>query len=105
VLERARELQPAVVTKSALMLGLGETLEDVERTLEDLSAVGCQIVCVGQYLRPSRRNPPVSRYVTPEEFNTVRTFGEACGIPVVLAGPLVRSSYQAASAYRRIVNR
>ncbi len=104
LLLRAKQLRPALVTKSAFMLGLGETLQEAEQTLEDLSAVGCQIVCVGQYLRPSRRNLPVSRYATPEEFRRVRSFGEKCDIPMVLAGPLVRSSYQAATAYRQARN-
>jgi lipoic acid synthetase len=105
LLELAKQLQPGVVTKSAFMLGLGETQQEVEQTLRDLSAVGCQIVCVGQYLRPSRRNPPVRRYATPEEFQRLRSLGQKCGIPMVLAGPLVRSSYRAAEAYRRIVDR
>jgi lipoic acid synthetase len=104
LLKRARELQSAVVTKSAFMMGLGETAEDVQQTLEDLALVGCQIVCVGQYLRPSRRNPPVRRYVTPDEFDRVRALGERCGIPVIVTGPLVRSSYQAASAYRQAIS-
>ncbi len=105
LLQRAKLLLPTAVIKSAFMLGLGETEHETEETLQDLSAVGCQIVCVGQYLRPSRHNPPVCRYPSPEEFGRLRTFGEACGIPVVLADPLVRSSYRAAEAYGRIVDR
>jgi lipoic acid synthetase len=100
LLARARILSPGIVTKSALILGQGEATREVERTLADLASVGCQIVCVGQYLRPSRCSPPVSRYVAPEEFDQLKQQARRLGIPVVLAGPLVRSSYRAREAYQ-----
>ncbi|GFK95029.1 Lipoyl synthase [Fundidesulfovibrio magnetotacticus] len=81
--------------KSGLMLGLGESPGQVERTLADLATAGCRMVTVGQYLRPGRRNLPVVRYVPPEEFEDVARMGRAQGIPVMYCGPLVRSSHNA----------
>lgn len=85
----------AAKTKSGLMLGLGETREQLERVLADLARIGCDMVTVGQYLRPGRRNPPVTRYVPPEEFEQVAELGRGLGIPVMYCGPLVRSSHDA----------
>jgi len=87
----------AARTKSGLMLGLGETREQLARVLADLAEIGCDIVTVGQYLRPSRRNLPVARYVPPEEFDEVAEIGRGLGIPVMYCGPLVRSSHDASS--------
>lgn len=81
--------------KSGLMLGLGETREQLTRVLADLASIGCDMVTVGQYLRPSRRNLPVVRYVPPEEFEEVAQLGRSLGIPVMYCGPLVRSSHDA----------
>ncbi|WP_243359146.1 lipoyl synthase [Fundidesulfovibrio terrae] len=83
--------------KSGLMLGLGETREQLARVLSDLAGIGCDMVTVGQYLRPSRRNLPVVRYVPPEEFDEVAELGRTLGIPVMYCGPLVRSSHDASS--------
>jgi lipoyl synthase len=96
VLARAR--QAGLVTKSGLMVGLGETEDEVVATMADLRAVGVSIVTVGQYLRPSREHLPVSRYWTPEEFARLRAAGEALGVSHVEASPLTRSSYHAREA-------
>ena len=93
VLETAKKL--GALTKSGLMVGLGETGPEVEQTLSDLRRVDCDLLTIGQYLQPSRQNPPVSRYYTPEEFEAMRVQALALGFREVAAGPLVRSSYQA----------
>ncbi|MFZ5426008.1 MAG: lipoyl synthase [Thermodesulfobacteriota bacterium] len=97
LLARAKASGAPVKTKSGLMLGLGETREQLERVLRDLSGVGCDMVTVGQYLRPSRRNLPVARYVPPEEFDEVAKLGRSLGIGLMYCGPLVRSSHDAGS--------
>lgn len=83
------------VVKTGLMLGLGEELDEVRQVLRALADLGCDIVTLGQYLRPSRGHLPIARYVTPEEFAALRTEALAMGIPHVESGPLVRSSYHA----------
>jgi lipoic acid synthetase len=93
VLETAKKL--GAVTKSGLMVGLGETGPEIEQTLSDLRNVGCDLLTIGQYLQPGRQNPPVNRYYTPEEFEAMRARALALGFRDVAAGPLVRSSYQA----------
>lgn len=96
LLARAAARKGVVRTKSGLMLGLGETREQLTRVLADLARVGCEMVTVGQYLRPSRRNLPVVRYVHPDEFRAIEALGLSLGIPVMYCGPLVRSSHDAA---------
>lgn len=86
---------PAVPTKSGIMLGLGETLDEVSVVLQDLRAAGCSMVTIGQYLAPSRNHLPVSRYVTPQEFAELERQALALGFSSVASGPLVRSSYHA----------
>jgi lipoic acid synthetase len=81
--------------KSGLIVGLGEEPGDVLGAIADLRAVGVAIVTIGQYLRPTARHRPVHRYVTPDEFDSYREYGEALGLARVEAGPLVRSSYHA----------
>ena len=98
VLEIVKELAPAVLTKSGLMLGLGETLEEVVQVLRDLRGVGCEVVTIGQYLRPTTRHLPVVRYVPPEEFAALERIGYELGFRYVFAGPFVRSSYLADAA-------
>jgi lipoic acid synthetase len=83
------------VTKSGLMVGLGEEWEELRQVMQDLCAVHCDILTIGQYLQPSRRHLPVLRIYTPEEFQLLRQEGQACGFRHVEAGPLVRSSYHA----------
>lgn len=96
VLRQARQLAPEVLRKSGFMVGLGETDEQVTELLQDLQQAGCQILTIGQYLRPSRHQLPVQRYVEPEQFERYAAQGRELGIPHVLAGPFVRSSYRAA---------
>ncbi len=95
VLRAAREGQGGLLTKSGLMLGLGETEEELLRVFSDLRAIGCDILTLGQYLRPSRDHLPVERYVPPEEFTDLRAEALALGFRHVEAGPLVRRSYHA----------
>ncbi len=96
LLAAARELAPEIPTKSGLMLGLGETLDEVIATLNDLRAVDCQRITLGQYLRPSLEHIPVARYWTPQEFDELAEVARELGFAQVSSGPLVRSSYHAA---------
>jgi len=95
VLRTAKELRPDVVTKSSIMLGLGETREEVLETMHDLRALGVDIVTLGQYLRPSAWHLAVNEYIAPESFEWYRRQAEEMGFLYVAAGPLVRSSYRA----------
>ena len=89
-----------LVAKSGIMVGLGETVDEVKALLQDLAGAGCDLVTIGQYLAPSPRHRPVSRYWTEAEFDQVKGYGESLpGIKAVLAGPLVRSSYQAQQVF------
>jgi len=101
VLRRVAETAPAMVSKSGLMVGLGEEREELEETLRDLRAVGCKVVTIGQYLRPTAAQLPVRRYVPPEEFAALEELGRAIGLEVI-AGPFVRSSYHAEEAFLRV---
>ncbi|HEX6468936.1 MAG TPA: lipoyl synthase [Streptosporangiaceae bacterium] len=101
VLTAAREA--GLVTKSNLILGLGETREEISGTLRDLHAAGCELVTITQYLRPSPRHHPVERWVRPEEFVELRDEAEQVGFAGVMSGPLVRSSYRAGRLYRQAV--
>ncbi len=100
LLTRAACDYPDIPVKSGIMLGLGETSEEIERTLEEIHATGCQILTIGQYLQPTRQHLPVARYVTPEEFDHWRTRGLEIGFKEVYSAPLVRSSYHAGEMYR-----
>ena len=95
LLQRFKAEHPSVPTKSGIMLGLGETLEQVTEAMQDLRAHDVDMITVGQYLQPSRHHHPVLRYWTPEEFKTIETMGYAMGFRHVASGPLVRSSYHA----------
>ena len=95
LLQRYKERRPSVPTKSGLMLGLGETLDEVERVMRDLRAHGCEMLTLGQYLQPSLHHLPVARYVTPQEFEHLAQIGRALGFSSVASGPMVRSSYHA----------
>jgi lipoic acid synthetase len=93
-------MRPAQVTKSGLMVGLGETDEEVALVLADLRGVGVEIVTIGQYLRPTRDHEPVHRYVTPEAFCALEVRARAIGFPTVYSGVFVRSSFNAEEVYR-----
>jgi lipoyl synthase len=95
LLDRSRTIAPDIPTKSGLMVGLGETPDEVIQTLRDLCAVGCRIVTIGQYLRPSLANLPMDRYYAPSEFAEFKRIGLELGFGHVESGPLVRSSYHA----------
>ena len=84
-----------MVTKSNLILGMGETREEISQALTDLRSAGCDLITITQYLRPSNRHHPVERWVRPEEFVELRTEAEELGYAGVMSGPLVRSSYRA----------
>src|SRR5690606_20188634 len=95
VLEHAKRHRPDVLTKTSLMLGLGERDDEILQTLDDLAAARVDIVTFGQYLRPTPNHLPVERYVTPDEFARYREWGLERGFMEVVSGPLVRSSYRA----------
>ena len=95
VLKTIKAINPNQLTKSSLMLGLGESEEEIVETMKDLRSVGCDILTLGQYLRPSPKHLAVERYVTPEEFVKLGAIGEGLGFLFVASGPLVRSSYKA----------
>ncbi len=101
VLRWAKERAPERLTKSSIMLGIGETDDEVLETMRDLRAAGVDIVTLGQYLRPSAKHAPVDRFVTPERFQEFAREGEGMGFAFVAAGPLVRSSYKAAEVFVR----
>lgn len=90
--------ESGIVAKSGIMLGVGETDEEVIETLSDLKAVGCRIVTIGQYLQPSSKHLPVSRYVHPDKFEELKQIGLEMGFDYIESGPLVRSSYMADKA-------
>ena len=95
LLARAREMAPHIPTKSGMMVGLGETKEEVHATMQDLRGAGCRLLTIGQYLRPSRVHFPLQRFYRPEEFDALSRTGEGLGFAHVASGPLVRSSYLA----------
>ncbi len=88
-------MAPELVTKSGIIVGLGEEVEELLRTMADLREVDCDILTLGQYLRPSQHHLPIMKYYTPEEFRELKMIGEGMGFKHVEAGPLVRSSYHA----------
>ena len=98
VLAHAKQHRPTVLTKSSLMLGLGETLQEIIECMNDLRSAGVDILTLGQYLRPTVNHLAVERFVTPEEFVRYREWGLARGFREVVSGPLVRSSYRAEQA-------
>ena len=99
VLTQARAA--GLVTKSNLILGMGETREEISEALQDLHAAGCELITITQYLRPSKRHHPVERWVKPEEFVELREEAEEIGFAGVMSGPLVRSSYRAGRLFQQ----
>jgi lipoyl synthase len=100
-----RALQVGLVTKSNLILGLGETREEISEAMADLRSAGCELLTITQYLRPSPRHHPVERWVRPEEFVELREEAEEMGFAGVMSGPLVRSSYRAGRLYAQAIER
>ncbi|RMH51731.1 MAG: lipoyl synthase [Zetaproteobacteria bacterium] len=102
LLQRARELDGRVVTKSGIMVGLGESRDEVLQVLDDLRAAGVEMVTIGQYLRPGPEHHPVERYWEPAEFDDLKREAERRGFAMVASGPLVRSSFHAGEFFRRM---
>jgi lipoyl synthase len=103
VITRAREA--GLVTKSNLILGMGENREEISQALRDLHEAGCELITITQYLRPSLRHHPVERWVKPQEFVELKEEAEEIGFAGVMSGPLVRSSYRAGRLYRQAIDR
>jgi lipoic acid synthetase len=95
LLQRTRELAPSIYTKSGLMVGLGETDEEIREVMQDLRSVSCDILTIGQYLQPSQKHLNVDNFVTPAQFDAWREWGESLGFLQVVSSPLTRSSYHA----------
>jgi lipoyl synthase len=101
-LRNAKKLDPEVLTKSGMMLGLGEEFDEIKATMDDLRSWGVDILTIGQYLQPSRKHLPIARYYTPEEFDELKTYGLEIGFRWVESAPLVRSSYRAVDQVRAL---
>ncbi len=101
-LRNGKQLDPELLTKSGIMLGLGETLDEVRAVLNDLRACGVDIITMGQYLQPSKQHLSIARYYTPEEFEDLKRYGLEIGFRWVESGPLVRSSYHAEQQVREL---
>jgi len=101
-LSNGKKLDPEVLTKSGIMLGLGEALDEVRAVMRDLREWGVEILTLGQYLQPSKQHLPIERYVTPDEFAELKRYGLEIGFRWVEAGPLVRSSYHAEQQVRAL---
>ena len=104
VLEKAKKLSPEVLTKTSLMLGLGETTKEIQSTMVDACSVGVEILTLGQYLRPTLNHLPVERYIPPEEFLHYKIMAKEIGFKEVASGPMVRSSYRADKVARLLQN-
>ncbi|HEY56303.1 MAG TPA: lipoyl synthase [Dehalococcoidia bacterium] len=104
LLSQVKDLEPGIVTKSGLMLGLGETREEVVQVMKELREARCDLLTLGQYLPPSEQHYPLSRFVTPEEFSELAATGRELGFAEVASAPLVRSSFKAAELYAKARN-
>lgn len=103
LLRTVKELDSSIYTKSGIMLGLGETRDEVVKTLQDLRNVGVDAVTIGQYLRPTMRHLPVAEYIHPDEFKAYEVIGEEMGFAFVASGPFIRSSYNASDFSRKVM--
>ncbi len=101
-LRNAKAMQPDVLTKSGIMVGLGETFDEVVHVIRDLVQIGVDILTIGQYLQPSRKHLPIERYYLPQEFEEFSRIGKELGFKWVESGPLVRSSYRAEQQVRKL---
>jgi lipoic acid synthetase len=104
LIQRFKETHPHVPTKSGLMLGLGEEMDEVIAVMRDLREHGCDMLTLGQYLQPSLHHLPVKRYVTPEEFDRLAEIGYGLGFSQVASGPMVRSSYHADQQAQKVIS-
>jgi len=98
-----KKAKPKIITKSSIMLGMGESRQELVQAMKDLHAAGCDILTLGQYLAPSREHYPVKKYVTPQEFESLKEEARLIGFRSILSGPLVRSSYQAQKLYDQFI--
>ena len=101
-LKHVKDRDPEMMTKSGLMVGLGETFDELEQTFYDLKSVGCDIVTVGQYMQPSKKHLEVEKYYTEEDFNLVEELARKAGIKQIVASGLVRSSYRAFETFKSV---
>ena len=99
-----KEIDPTIYTKSGIMLGLGETKDEVVKTLHDLRNIGVDAVTIGQYLRPTMRHLPVAEYIHPDQFKEYEGIGEEMGFAFVASGPFIRSSYNAIEFSKKVMN-
>ena len=104
LLKRVKEMEPGKITKSGLMLGLGEERDEILRVMADLRQVSCDLLTLGQYLQPSGKHHPVVRFVRPDEFEEFRIAGEKLGFQAVFSAPLVRSSFHAAEIFQKTIS-
>lgn len=95
VLKAAKKFNPDLITKSSIMLGLGETDDEIDQTMRDLRDIGVDVLTLGQYMQPTKRHLKVIEYVTPEKFKTWENIGNQLGFLYTASGPLIRSSYKA----------
>lgn len=102
LLDRAKELDPSLFTKSGLMVGLGETRQDLQQVMDDLRAANVDFLTIGQYLQPTRKHHPVDRFVTPEEFRSYEKMAYGKGFLMVSSSPLTRSSYHAGEDFEKL---
>ena len=106
VLKSIKELKPAMFTKSSIMVGIGETWEDLKQTFEDLSRIDVDFLTIGQYLRPSRKHMAVDKYIHPDVFKDLESLALSYNFKYVASGPLVRSSYKAGEFFiESIINK
>jgi lipoic acid synthetase len=102
LLQRVKELDPAMFTKSGIMVGLGETREQVMQVMDDMRSAEIDFITIGQYLQPSRKHAPIDRFVTPDEFKGYETIAYAKGFVMVASSPLTRSSHHAGEDFARL---
>jgi lipoic acid synthetase len=102
LLQRVKDIDPAMFTKSGIMVGLGEERNEILQVMDDLRAAGVDFLTIGQYLQPSRKHHPVVRFVPPEEFKALETIAYAKGFSLVAASPLTRSSHHAGEDFARL---
>src|SRR5215216_468382 len=102
LLQRVKELDPSIFTKSGIMVGLGEERNEILQLMDDLRSANVDFMTIGQYLQPSKKHHPVIRFVTPEEFNSFATIGKTKGFLLVASSPLTRSSHHAGDDFARL---
>ncbi len=102
VLKYVKEINPSILTKSGIMVGLGESFEEISETFNDLNSIGCNIVTVGQYIQPTKNHLQTDRFLHPDEFKEIEKEAKTVGIKNVFCGPLVRSSYKAKDVFGQI---